>query len=65
MQDMVTIVVTGSDEAKVKELLNRIFKEEGYDLTESLEQGNVIRLVKKDSINDLAFIKEKIYSAIK
>ncbi len=60
MQDMITIVITGSDENKVKELLNKIFKEEGYNLSESLEQGNVIRLAKKGNIKDLAFIKDKV-----
>jgi len=57
---MITIVITGSDENKVKELLNKIFKEEGYNLSESLEQGNVIRLAKKGNIKDLAFIKDKV-----
>jgi two-component system, NtrC family, nitrogen regulation response regulator GlnG len=60
MQDMITIVITGSDETKVKELLGKIFKNEGYDLSESLEQGNVIRLAKKGNIKDLAFIKDKV-----
>lgn len=57
---MITIVITGQDEAKVKELLKKIFKEEGYDLSQSLGQGNVIRLAQKDNIRDMAFIKDKV-----
>ena len=57
---MITIVISGSDESKVKELLNEIFAKEGYDLSESLTQGNVIRVARKDNIRDLAFIKDKV-----
>lgn len=60
MQDMVTIVITGSDELKVRDLLNRIFSERGYDLSGGAGQENVIRLVRKDDIRDLAFIKDKV-----
>jgi two-component system nitrogen regulation response regulator GlnG len=60
MQNMITIVISGSDEGKVKELLNKILKEEGYDLPESVIQGNVIRLAHKDNIRDLAFVKDKV-----
>ena len=60
MQNMITIVISGSDESKVKELLNEIFAKEGYDLSESLTQGNVIRVARKDNIRDLAFIKDKV-----
>lgn len=57
---MVTIVISGADESKVKELLNKILSEEGYNLSESLDHGNVIRLAQKDNIRDLAFIKDKV-----
>jgi len=60
MQDMITVVITGSEESKVKELLHKIFKEEGYDLSGSLGEGNVIRLANKRDIRDLAFIKDKV-----
>jgi transcriptional regulator with PAS, ATPase and Fis domain len=56
---MITIVISGSDESKAKEFMNRILREEGYDLLESLNQGNIIRLAHKDNIRDLAFIKER------
>jgi len=59
MQNMITIVISGADEGKVKEWLNKILKEEGYDLSGNLAQGNVIRLAHKDNIRDLAFIKDK------
>lgn len=57
---MVTIVISGADESKVKELLNKILSEEGYNLSENLDHGNVIRLAQKDNIRDLAFIKDKV-----
>jgi len=60
MQNMVTIVISGADESKVKELLNKILSEEGYNLSENLDHGNVIRLAQKDNIRDLAFIKDKV-----
>ena len=56
---MITIVISESDEGKVKGLLNKMLKEEGYDLSESLAQGNVIRLAHRDNIRDLAFIRDK------
>lgn len=57
---MITIVIAGSDESKVKELLSRIFKEEGYEFSDSLVEGNVIRLAQKGDIKDMAFIKDKV-----
>lgn len=56
---MITIVISQSDESRIRELLSKIFKGEGYDLSDSLGQENVIRLVRKDDIRDLAFIKDK------
>lgn len=59
MQDMITIVIAGADESKVKELLGKIFAEGGYNLSESLDKGNIIRVARKDDIRDLAFIKDR------
>ncbi|MGA2775275.1 MAG: helix-turn-helix domain-containing protein [Candidatus Omnitrophota bacterium] len=56
---MITIVIA-DDETKIREALSKVLKEEGYALADSLGNGNVIRLVKKDCIRDLAFIKDKV-----
>jgi len=60
MQDMITIVITGQDEAKAKDLLNKILAEGGYDLSQSLDGGSVIRLARRDNIRDLVFLKDKV-----
>lgn len=57
---MITIVITGQDETKVRELLNKIFAEGGYDMSQGLEGGSVIRLARRDNIRDLAFLKDKV-----
>jgi DNA-binding protein Fis len=60
MQNMITIVIAGQDESKTKELLNKILSDSGYDLSDNSAQGNIIRLVNRNDIRDLAFIKDKI-----
>lgn len=37
-----------------------MLQQEGYTLSEGLSQDNVIRVVKKNCIRDLAFIKDKV-----
>jgi two-component system, NtrC family, nitrogen regulation response regulator GlnG len=54
---MITILIT-EDELRTREALTRMLKQEGYTLS-SDGQGDTIRLVKKDCIRDLAFIKDK------
>ncbi|MDD5060193.1 MAG: helix-turn-helix domain-containing protein [Candidatus Omnitrophica bacterium] len=56
---MITILIT-DDEAKAKEALTKMLEQEGYGLSLSESQNDVIRLVKKDCIRDLAFIKDKV-----
>ena len=56
---MITILIE-EDELKAKEILNKILQQEGYAISDSDNQGNVIRLVKKNCIRDLAFIKDKV-----
>ena len=56
---MITILIT-EDEVKTKEALAEMLKQEGYALSSDTSQENVIRVVKKDSIRDLAFIKDKV-----
>jgi DNA-binding protein Fis len=56
---MITIMIT-EDEVKAKEALTKMLVQEGYTLSDNLNEGNVIRIVKKDCIRDLAFIKDKV-----
>lgn len=56
---MITILIT-EDELKAKEALTKMLEQEGYTLSTGASQENVIRVVKKDCIRDLAFIKDKV-----
>jgi len=56
---MITILIT-EDETKAKEALAKMLKQEGYILSSDPGQENVIRVVKKDCIRDMAFIKDKV-----
>jgi len=56
---MITILIT-EDEIKTKEALAKMLKQEGYTLSSDANQENVIRVVKKDCIRDLAFIKDRV-----
>lgn len=56
---MITIMIT-EDEIKAKEALTKMLAQEGYALSTDVSQDNVIRVVKKDCIRDLAFIKDKV-----
>jgi two-component system, NtrC family, nitrogen regulation response regulator GlnG len=56
---MITILIT-EDEVKTKEALAKMLKQEGYALSLDANQENEIRVVKKDCIRDLAFIKDKV-----
>jgi DNA-binding protein Fis len=57
---MITILIT-EDEVKTKEALAKMLKQEGYALSSDASASNeVIRVVKKDCIRDLAFIKDKV-----
>ncbi len=57
-QKMITILIT-EDELKVKEALAAMLEKEGYALSAKTNQDDVIRVVKKDCIRDLAFIKDR------
>jgi len=56
---MITILIT-EDELKAKEALTKMLEQEGYTLSREANQENVIRVVKKDCIRDMAFIKDKV-----
>jgi DNA-binding protein Fis len=56
---MITIMIS-DDELKAKEALVKALEQEGYLLPELAGGENAIRLVKKDCIRDLAFIKDKV-----
>ena len=56
---MITIIIV-EDELKAKEALAKVLAQEGYALFGSPDGEEVIRIVKKDCIRDLAFIKDKV-----
>jgi len=56
---MITLLIT-DDEVKAREAIVNLLKQEGYSLTESADGENTIRVVKKNCIRDLAFIKDKV-----
>lgn len=56
---MITILIT-NDELKAKEALREMLAKEGYVFPETSSSDDVIRVVKKDCIRDLAFIKDKV-----
>ncbi|MDP2831580.1 MAG: helix-turn-helix domain-containing protein [Candidatus Omnitrophota bacterium] len=56
---MITILIT-EDEVKTKEALAKMLAQEGYVLSANTGQNDVIRVVKKDCIRDLAFIKDRV-----
>ena len=56
---MITILIA-EDELKAKEALAKMLEQEGYALSANVNQEDVIRVVKKDCIRDLAFIKDKV-----
>ena len=56
---MITILIA-DNESKVKEVLAKLLAQEGYSFSEAAGADNVVRLVKKDCIRDLAFIKDKV-----
>jgi DNA-binding protein Fis len=55
---MITILIT-EDEIKAKEVLAKMLEQEGYALSLNAGQDDVIRVVKKNCIRDLAFIKDR------
>lgn len=56
---MITIVITEKEE-KVKEIIAGLLQQEGYKVVENKEQGNIIKIVKKSDIKDLASIKDTV-----
>ena len=56
---MITLLIA-EDELKTKELLAKILEREGYALSSMGNQNDVIRVVKKDCIRDMAFIKDRV-----
>ena len=56
---MITILIV-DDELKAKEALEKMLAQEGYSFSGPTGADNTIRVVKKDCIRDLAFIKDKV-----
>lgn len=57
---MNTILITGEDK-KIKELLMQVLHQAGYAVPEDWDQqNNIIKIVHKDSIQDISSLKDKI-----
>ena len=56
---MITILIA-NDELKIKEALRETLAKEGYAFPQGPSTEDVIRVVKKDCIRDLAFIKDRV-----
>lgn len=56
---MITILIA-DNELKIKEALKEVLAKEGYAFPDTASSDDVIRVVKKDCIRDLAFIKDKV-----
>jgi len=56
---MITILIT-EDEVKTKEALMKMLEQEGYALFSDSGHPDAIRVVKKNCIRDMAFIKDKV-----
>jgi DNA-binding protein Fis len=56
---MITILIK-DDELRVKESIGKMLEKAGYALSQETDQDNVIRVVRKNDIRDLAFIRESI-----
>ncbi|MFA5063321.1 MAG: helix-turn-helix domain-containing protein [Candidatus Omnitrophota bacterium] len=56
---MITILIS-DNETKIKEALKEVLAKEGYAFPNPAYSDDVIRVVKKDCIRDLAFIKDKV-----
>lgn len=56
---MITILIT-EDELRAKEALTKMLQQEGYVLPANSSHDSAIRVVRKNCIRDLAFIKDKV-----
>jgi len=56
---MITILIV-ENELKAKEALAKLLAQEGYTFSGSSDGEEAIRIIKKDCIRDLAFIKDKV-----
>ncbi|HTY44676.1 MAG TPA: helix-turn-helix domain-containing protein [Patescibacteria group bacterium] len=56
---MITVLIA-EDEAKIKEMLAKVLKKEGYVISDSLGHDGSVKIIKKDEGNDSTSLKEKI-----
>jgi two-component system nitrogen regulation response regulator GlnG len=56
---MITILIS-HDEEKAKEIISQLLRQEGYALTGTLAEGEVINIVKKDKVKDLSGLKDTV-----
>lgn len=56
---MITILIA-DDEKKIKEMLTQMLKHEGYLISENWDSQDMIKILKKDAIQDDSILKDKI-----
>lgn len=56
---MITILIA-EDENKVKEILAQMLRQEGYAVSDNWDKENIIRVIKKDSVKDIAFLRDTV-----
>lgn len=54
------IILIAEDENKVKEILIQMLRQEGYAVPDNWDKNNIIRIIKKDSIKDMASLKDRV-----
>jgi DNA-binding protein Fis len=56
---MITVLIT-EDEAKIKEMLAKVLKKEGYVISDSLGHDGSVKIIKRDAGKDAFSLKDKI-----
>ncbi len=56
---MITILIA-EDEAKIKEMLTKVLKREGYVISDSLGHDGSVKIIRKDEGKDAFSLKDKI-----
>ncbi len=56
---MITLMIS-DDEMAAKEAILKALESEGYIISDDIKEENCLRVVKKDCIRDLAFIKGRV-----
>lgn len=56
---MITVLIV-QDEEKIKDILIKLLKQEGYAIPSEWQKDSIIKIIKKDGIKDIGSLKEKI-----